>query len=255
MEKWKEEGRAEERKMKVKKQREFLRSAAGGVPHISDMGIVLLGNRVAGRSSSGNTILGREEFSTSGRTAECVKREGQTAGRHITVVEAPGWWKNSTVEQTPERDKREMVAGNRGFHFQRSMPFPPNLKENKPADGSVGSSGYHSAETKPQLSKLRKPSQSVTTAASTQNSGYGTDESRERTESSEVVKKIPQARPNGGGQAAPQDLHKPKHKETPATNKDCLEIKSPFVDGNTITVNPESIGQGSYGKVYRGSYQ
>ncbi|XP_041956659.1 GTPase IMAP family member 4-like [Alosa sapidissima] len=109
MEKWRAAGRAEERKMKVKKQREFLRSAAGGVPHISDMGIVLLGNRAAGKSSSGNTILGRKEFDTVGRTAECVKREGETAGRHITVVEAPGWWINSTVELTPERDKREIV--------------------------------------------------------------------------------------------------------------------------------------------------
>ncbi|XP_063073822.1 uncharacterized protein LOC134464282 [Engraulis encrasicolus] len=82
---------------------------AGGVPHISDMRIVLLGNRYAGKSSSGNTILGRQEFGTAGRTAECVKREGETAGRHITVVEAPGWWINYTVEQTPERDKGEIV--------------------------------------------------------------------------------------------------------------------------------------------------
>ncbi|XP_076127006.1 uncharacterized protein LOC143106561 [Alosa pseudoharengus] len=104
-----EERRAEERKMKVQKQRETLRSAAGGVPHISHMRILLLGNRAAGKSSSGNTILGREEFGASGRSAECVKREGETAGRHITVVEAPGWWKNYTVEQTPERDKREIV--------------------------------------------------------------------------------------------------------------------------------------------------
>ncbi|XP_062399827.1 GTPase IMAP family member 8-like [Sardina pilchardus] len=109
MEKLKENRRAEERKMKVKKQREFLRSSAGGVPHISDMSIVLLGNRLTGKSSSGNTILGREEFSTSGRTAECVKREGQAAGRHITVVEAPGWWRSYTVERTPERDKQEIV--------------------------------------------------------------------------------------------------------------------------------------------------
>ncbi|XP_063049099.1 uncharacterized protein LOC134443094 [Engraulis encrasicolus] len=104
-----EKRRAEERKMKVKKQRETLRSSAGGVPHISDMRIVLLGNRAAGKSSSGNTILGRQEFGTAGRTAECVKREGETAGRHITVVEAPGWWANYTVEQTPERDKGEIV--------------------------------------------------------------------------------------------------------------------------------------------------
>ncbi|KAL2092638.1 hypothetical protein ACEWY4_012436 [Coilia grayii] len=105
MEKKKEEKRrVQQRKMKVQKQRETLRSSAGGVPHISDMRIVLLGIRHAGKSSSGNTILGRQEFSTSGRTAECVKREGETAGRHITVVEAPGWLFN-----TPEHDKREFV--------------------------------------------------------------------------------------------------------------------------------------------------
>ncbi|XP_041961799.1 GTPase IMAP family member 8-like [Alosa sapidissima] len=104
-----EEIRAKERKMKVQKQRKTLRSSAGGDLHISDMRVVLLGNIIAGKSSSGNTILGREEFSTSGRTAECEKREGETAGRRITVVEAPGWYYNCTVEQTPERDKREIV--------------------------------------------------------------------------------------------------------------------------------------------------
>ncbi|XP_063045938.1 GTPase IMAP family member 8-like [Engraulis encrasicolus] len=105
----KEKRRAEQRKMKVQKQRETLTSSAGGVPHISNMRIVLLGNKAAGRSSCGNTILGRQEFQTAGRTAECVKREGETAGRHITVVEALGWWANFTVEQTPERDKEEII--------------------------------------------------------------------------------------------------------------------------------------------------
>ncbi|XP_063074214.1 GTPase IMAP family member 8-like [Engraulis encrasicolus] len=105
-----EKKRGEERKMKVKKQRETLRSSAGGVPHISDMRIVLLGNRDAGKSSSGNKILGRQVFGSAGRTAVCVKREGETAGRHITVVEAPGWRKNSTVVETPERDKGEIVS-------------------------------------------------------------------------------------------------------------------------------------------------
>lgn len=35
-----------------------------------------------------------------------------------------------------------------------------------------------------------------------------------------------------------------------------LKMKIPFVDGNAIAVNQEeSIGRGSYGSVYRGSYQ
>ncbi|XP_063051868.1 uncharacterized protein LOC134446429 [Engraulis encrasicolus] len=94
--------------MKVKKRTETLRSSAGGVPHISDMRIVLLGYRTNGKSSCGNTILGRQEFQTPGRTAECVKREGETADRHITIVEAPGQWVNP-VEHIPERVKREIV--------------------------------------------------------------------------------------------------------------------------------------------------
>ncbi|XP_042558878.1 GTPase IMAP family member 8-like [Clupea harengus] len=108
MRKKEDERRAEERKMKVQNHRETLRSS-GGAPHISDMRIVLLGHRMNWKVSSGNIILGREAFDTSGRTAECVKREGETAGRHITVVEAPGWFRNQTVVETPERDKQEIV--------------------------------------------------------------------------------------------------------------------------------------------------
>ncbi|XP_063067175.1 GTPase IMAP family member 8-like [Engraulis encrasicolus] len=100
--------RAEQRKINVQKQRESLKSS-GGVPHISDMRIVLLGYRNAGKSSCGNTILGTQEFQTARRTAECEKREGENAGRHITVVEAPGWLAYHTAELTPDRDKREIV--------------------------------------------------------------------------------------------------------------------------------------------------
>ncbi|XP_042560170.1 GTPase IMAP family member 4-like [Clupea harengus] len=73
------------------------------------MRIVLLGSRWEGKSSSGNTILGREEFDTSGRTTVCVKREGETAGRHITVVDTPGWVSGLFVVDTPEHDKQEIV--------------------------------------------------------------------------------------------------------------------------------------------------
>src|SRR4029434_8785231 len=82
---------------------------SGKKHHLSELRIVLLGYRKAGKSSSGNTILGREEFDTVGGTAQCVKREGQTAGRHITVVEAPGWFCNLSVVNTPECIKQEIV--------------------------------------------------------------------------------------------------------------------------------------------------
>uniref|UniRef100_A0A671L420 AIG1-type G domain-containing protein n=1 Tax=Sinocyclocheilus anshuiensis TaxID=1608454 RepID=A0A671L420_9TELE len=70
--------------------------------------IVLLGYRRAGKSSTGNSILGREEFDLK-RSAQCVRRHGEVADRHITVIEAPGWWRNYTVEKSPEILKLEIV--------------------------------------------------------------------------------------------------------------------------------------------------
>src|SRR4029434_11206339 len=81
---------------------------SGDSLHLSELRIVLLGYVEAGKSSSGNTILGREEFNTVGRTAQCVKRQGQVAGRQVTVVEAPGWRMNHQLEQTPELTKIEI---------------------------------------------------------------------------------------------------------------------------------------------------
>ncbi|XP_058872710.1 GTPase IMAP family member 4-like [Acipenser ruthenus] len=60
----------------------------------SELRIVLLGGRCAGKSSSGNTILGRKEFKSgiisSEVTRKCKKRTGEVAGRRVTVVDTPG---------------------------------------------------------------------------------------------------------------------------------------------------------------------
>ncbi|XP_036435969.1 GTPase IMAP family member 8-like [Colossoma macropomum] len=103
-----EEERAKERMMKVQKQRKELRSHTCDTYHLSELRIVLLGCRYAGKSSVGNTILKREEFELK-TTAQCVKRQGDVAGRHITVVEAPGWWINRPVEESAELLKQEIV--------------------------------------------------------------------------------------------------------------------------------------------------
>ncbi|XP_063049616.1 GTPase IMAP family member 9-like [Engraulis encrasicolus] len=75
--------------------------------HLSELRIVLLGIKYGGKRSSGNTILGREEFGAAGRKAQSVKRQGEVAGRHITVVEAPGW-NIVTTEYTPTMTKEEI---------------------------------------------------------------------------------------------------------------------------------------------------
>uniref|UniRef100_A0A8C7H9K0 Si:dkey-23k10.5 n=1 Tax=Oncorhynchus kisutch TaxID=8019 RepID=A0A8C7H9K0_ONCKI len=104
----KKEDKAKELCMRVKKQREIHRTFIGDSLHLSELRIVLLGSRDAGKSSAGNTILGREEFDL--RTAaQCLKRQGEVAGRQVTVVDTPGWCKNLPVEYTPELVKQEIV--------------------------------------------------------------------------------------------------------------------------------------------------
>ena len=87
----------------------FSFSLTGEEHHLSELRIVLLGGRLSGKTSAGNTILGREEFDSGIRTAQCVKRQGEVAGRQVTVVDTPGWWKSYSVKDTAELDKQEIV--------------------------------------------------------------------------------------------------------------------------------------------------
>ncbi|XP_056595421.1 GTPase IMAP family member 8-like isoform X1 [Triplophysa dalaica] len=77
-------------------------------PKLSEMRIVLMGYKGAGKSSAGNIILNREEFDLK-RTAQCVKRQREVADRHITVIEAPGWWIDESVDQSSELLKQEIL--------------------------------------------------------------------------------------------------------------------------------------------------
>ncbi|XP_063066428.1 GTPase IMAP family member 8-like [Engraulis encrasicolus] len=98
------EDRAEKRLQKVKSRYQGLSS---GLKQLPSMGMVLLGTKFHGRTSAGNTILGEHKFDMI-RTAECMRRQGDVAGRQVTVVDVPGWWRNINFNESAEIIKQEI---------------------------------------------------------------------------------------------------------------------------------------------------
>ncbi|KAG9335448.1 hypothetical protein JZ751_004577 [Albula glossodonta] len=112
------EKRARERLIKVQQRRTLNRPLSlrwssltlqGEPQHLSRVSIVLLGPQNAGKSSTGNTILGQDQFCTEGRTVQCVKKQGERNRREVTVIDTPGWESTASACQSPELLKWEMA--------------------------------------------------------------------------------------------------------------------------------------------------
>lgn len=68
----------------------------------------MLGQKTFGKSATGNNLLRKDVFATC-QNEHCQVEEADVAGRLITVIDTPGWWKEPS-RCTEEMDK-EIVRG------------------------------------------------------------------------------------------------------------------------------------------------
>ncbi|XP_060753043.1 GTPase IMAP family member 8-like [Tachysurus vachellii] len=80
----------------------------GDPPQESDLRIIIIGPREVNVASIGNIILGREVF-VSQNSSKCMKRDGEIAGRKVTVVVTPNRWSRLPLIDTTKRDKQELM--------------------------------------------------------------------------------------------------------------------------------------------------
>ncbi|XP_070704327.1 GTPase IMAP family member 8-like [Pempheris klunzingeri] len=101
-----EEEGARQRRVRARRQRSLLRERL--LPQ-TDIRMVLVGAKGSGKTSTLNTILGREGGGGLRRTAQCLVGRAVVFGRRVTVVDTPGWWMNFFCDESPAFERRELL--------------------------------------------------------------------------------------------------------------------------------------------------
>lgn len=88
----------------------------GSVP--GDVRLVLVGNIGCGKTSTGDSILGKQSALTPDATRSCQLRQGVSEGKNVTLVEAPRWfWVGGKMEESvKEETERAMTLVAPGPH-------------------------------------------------------------------------------------------------------------------------------------------
>ncbi|XP_029906042.1 GTPase IMAP family member 8-like isoform X3 [Myripristis murdjan] len=101
--------RADKRRKRAEEQRQQMKPIIlGSRNKLQELKLLILGQKTVGKSATGNILLRKEIFATCANE-RCQEGKGEVDGRQVTVIDTPGWWKNSS--QCTEDMDQEIVRG------------------------------------------------------------------------------------------------------------------------------------------------